>query len=72
MIETLIEAETPLRFVINIVAMVALVFGLYYRRYRDKELVTAASLFNIFAFGVLSILSSVECTNSAGFCMAAA
>ncbi len=67
MIETLIEAETPLRFVINIVAMVALVFGLYYRRYRDKELVTAASLFNIFAFGVLSILSSVEFSLAAGF-----
>ena len=67
MIETLIEAETPLRFVINTVAMVALVFGLYYRRYRDKELMTAASLFNIFAFGVLSILSSVEFSLAAGF-----
>lgn len=67
MIETLIQAETPLRFLINVVAMVALVFGLYYRRYRDKELVTAASLFNIFAFGVLSILSSVEFSLAAGF-----
>ncbi|MBE0414393.1 MAG: DUF4956 domain-containing protein [Yoonia sp.] len=47
--------------------MVALVFGLYYRRYRDKELVTAASLFNIFAFGVLSILSAVEFSLAAGF-----
>lgn len=67
MIETLILAETPLRFLINVVAMVALVFGLYYRRYRDKELVTAAALFNIFAFGVLSILSSVEFSLAAGF-----
>lgn len=67
MIDTLILSETPLRFLINIVAMVALVFGLYYRRYRDKELVTAASLFNIFAFGVLSILSSVEFSLAAGF-----
>jgi hypothetical protein len=66
-IETLIQSETPLRFLINLVAMVALVFGLYYRRYRDKELVTAASLFNIFAFGVLSILSSVEFSLAAGF-----
>jgi heme A synthase len=67
MVETLIHGETPLRFLINIVTMIALVFGLYYRRYRDKELVTAASLFNIFAFGVLSILSAVEFSLAAGF-----
>ncbi|NBB98402.1 MAG: DUF4956 domain-containing protein [Alphaproteobacteria bacterium] len=67
MFDTLIQNETPLRFVVNIAAMVALVFGLYYRRYRDKELVTAAALFNIFAFGVLSILSSVEFSLAAGF-----
>lgn len=67
MLDTLIQNETPLRFAFNIAAMVALVFGLYYRRYRDKELVTAASLFNIFAFGVLSILSSVEFSLAAGF-----
>ncbi|SEM13473.1 protein of unknown function [Roseovarius tolerans] len=67
MIEMLLLSETPLRFGINVSAMVALVFGLYYRRYRDKELVTAASLFNIFAFGVLSILSAVEFSLAAGF-----
>ncbi|NVO54177.1 DUF4956 domain-containing protein [Rhodobacteraceae bacterium B1Z28] len=47
--------------------MMVLVFGLYYRRYRDKELVTAASLFNVFAFGVLTVLSSVEFSLAAGF-----
>lgn len=67
MIETILQSDTPLRFLINLVAMVALVFGLYYRRYRDKELVTAAALFNIFAFGVLSILSAVEFSLAAGF-----
>jgi hypothetical protein len=59
--------ETALRLGINTVAMTALVFGLYYRRYRDKELVTAASMFNIFAFAVLTILSSVEFSMTAGF-----
>ena len=63
----LFDSETPLRFVLNLAAMVALVFGLYYRRYRDKELVTAAALFNVFAFGVLSILSAVEFSLAAGF-----
>ncbi len=59
--------DMAIRFGINITAMLVLVFGIYYRRYRDKELVTAASLFNIFAFGVLTILSSVEFSLAAGF-----
>ncbi|EKF19409.1 hypothetical protein NA2_07954 [Nitratireductor pacificus pht-3B] len=67
MLETLALGDTPIRFAIDVLSMTALVFGLYYRRYRDKELVTAASLFNIFAFGVLSILSAVEFSLAAGF-----
>ncbi len=61
------EIETLIRFGIDIAAMLILVFGLYYRRYRDKELVTAASMFNIFVFGVLTVLSSVEFSMTAGF-----
>lgn len=56
-----------LRFLIDVAAMTLLIFGLYYRRYRDKELVTAASLFNIFAFAVLTILSAIEFSVAAGF-----
>jgi Domain of unknown function (DUF4956) len=55
------------RFAIDLIAMLTLVFGLYYRRYRDKELVTAAALFNVFVFAVLSVLSSVEFGLAAGF-----
>lgn len=55
------------RFGIDLGAMLLLVFGLYYRRYRDKELVTAAALFNVFVFAVLSVLSSVEFGLAAGF-----
>ncbi len=55
------------RLAIDLVAMLLLVFGLYYRRYRDKELVTAAALFNVFVFAVLSVLSSVEFGLAAGF-----
>lgn len=62
-----VELETIVRFGIDVVAMLALLFGLYYRRYRDKELATTAGMFNIFAFCVLSILSSVEFTVAAGF-----
>lgn len=66
-LDGILQGDLPLRFALNIVGMTLLVFGLYYRRYRDKELVTAASLFNIFAFGVLTILSSVEFSVAAGF-----
>jgi len=59
--------ELLIRFGINIAAMIPLVFGMYYRRYRDKELVTAAAMFNIFTFAVLSILSTVEFGIAAGF-----
>jgi hypothetical protein len=55
------------RFAIDLAAMLLLVFGLYYRRYRDKELVTAAALFNVFVFAVLSVLSNVEFGLAAGF-----
>lgn len=60
-------AAFALRMLIDLVAMTLLVFGMYYRRYRDKELATAASMFNIFTFAVLSILSSVEFSVAAGF-----
>jgi len=55
------------RFLIDLLAMTILLFLIYYRRYRDKELVTTASMFNIFVFCVLTILSSVEFSVAAGF-----
>ena len=59
--------ELVARFAIDTVAITALNFGMYYRRYRDKVLATTASMFNIFAFSVLTILSSVEFSIAAGF-----
>lgn len=55
------------RLAIDLAAMLLLVFGLYYRRYRDKELVTAAALFNVFIFAVLTVLSKVDFGIAAGF-----
>lgn len=60
-------ADLAWRLAIDLVAMLLLVFGLYYRRYRDKELVTAAALFNLFIFAVLTVLSQVEFGIAAGF-----
>jgi hypothetical protein len=67
MLDDLPPLETLIRFGIDLLAMLTLVFGLYWRRYRDKELATAASLFNVFAFAVLTVLSSVEFSVTAGF-----
>lgn len=64
---TFASSEQFARIGINVVAMLLLVFGMYYPRYRDKELVTTASMFNIFVFGVLTVLSSVEFSVTAGF-----
>jgi Domain of unknown function (DUF4956) len=55
------------RVIIDLTAMALLMFGLYYRRYRDKQLVTAAALFNLFIFSVLTVLSKVEFGIAAGF-----
>jgi Domain of unknown function (DUF4956) len=59
--------EPVLRIAIDFSAMILLVFGLYYRRYRDKELAITAAMFNIFTFAVLTVLSSVDFSVAAGF-----
>ena len=35
------EWELVFRLVVNVIALILLIFGMYYRRYRDKELATA-------------------------------
>lgn len=55
------------RFALNLVSMVILLFCFYYPRYRHKETTIAAALFNVFAFAVLSVLSSVQFGVAAGF-----
>ena len=60
-------AEPALRILIDFAAMMLLVFGMYYRRYRDKELTITAAMFNIFTFAVLTVLSSVDFSVAAGF-----
>jgi hypothetical protein len=54
-------------FLVNVAATVALNFGIYFRRYHDKELVVTSSLFNIFIFFVLTTLSAANIGVSAGF-----
>jgi predicted membrane protein len=61
------HSQVLVRLALNVFAMSIHVFGMYYRRYHNKEVVTAAALFNIFIFSVLTILSSVNFSVTAGF-----
>ena len=56
-----------IRILLDIFATGLLVFGLFYRRYREKELATSAAMFNVFVFGVLTVLSAVNFSVAAGF-----
>lgn len=60
-------SELLVRFLIDLLAAAILLFGLFWPRYKNKEITLAAALFNLFTFGVLSILSSVEFSIAAGF-----
>lgn len=59
--------ELGIRFFLDLTVTLAITLGIYYRRYGDKELVVAATLFNVFIFSVLSVLSGIEFSVSAGF-----
>lgn len=60
-------SEIFLRLGLDVMAMSVHIFGMYYQRHRNKEVVTAAALFNLFIFSVLTILSSVNFSVNAGF-----
>lgn len=51
--------ELIIRFGIDIAAVSVLIFGMFYRRHHDKELVTTAVMFNFSAFGVLTHSSGI-------------
>jgi hypothetical protein len=46
------HGQVPLRLALNLAAMSIHMFGMYYRRYHNKEVTTAAALFNLFVFSV--------------------
>ena len=65
--ESISYTDLIARFILNLAAMAILIFLIYYPRYKHKETAISAALFNIFAFAVLSVLSSVEFSLAAGF-----
>lgn len=59
--------ELLTRLGIDLSAVVILMFALYYPRHQQKETVISATLFNVFAFAVLSVLSSAHFGVKVGF-----
>jgi hypothetical protein len=66
-LSSLATSTIAIAIVLNLTANIILNFGIYYRRYHDKELAISAALFNVFAFCVLTALSSVNFGMASGF-----
>lgn len=60
------ETNTILYFIMNIISATTLAYGIYYRRYNDKEGVTSYMLFNIFVFAVITALFNTSDNMSLG------
>ncbi len=54
-------------FLLNIIAVSILCYGIYYKRYKDKEAVVSFMLFNIFLFTVITVLFNLDENLSLGF-----
>lgn len=55
------------RFSLNVGAACVLMFGLYYRRHRNRDTAVSALLLNVFVFAVLTVLADVQFSLAAGF-----
>jgi len=60
------ETNTILYFIINMISAATLAYGIYYRRYNDKEGVTSYMLFNVFVFAVITALFNTSDNISLG------
>ncbi len=54
-------------FLIDILAVIALSYGIYFRRYYDRDAATASVLFNVFIFAVITVFLELESGISVGF-----
>lgn len=62
-----INAELLFRFLVNLTALLILVRGLYYPRYRKSEFFLTFGAFNLIIFLVTYLLNKVEMTTGAAF-----
>jgi hypothetical protein len=60
-------ADLSLRLAIDLVAIAALVYGLFYPRHRRMDLVVVYALFNVGVFLALSVIAAGEVSMGVGF-----
>ena len=60
-------SELLIRYAFDVAAMSVLIFLIYYPRHKHKETAISAALLNIFIFAVLTVLSMMEFSLTAGF-----
>ena len=66
-LELLINSNLLIYFVLDVITVSVLAYGIYFKRYFDRDAVTAAVLFNIFVFGVVTAFQNLEEGMGMGF-----
>ena len=59
LLELLTNSNLVTYFVLDVVTVSILAYGIYFKRYFDRDAVTAAVLFNIFVFGVVTAFQNL-------------
>ena len=59
LLELLTNSNLVIFFVLDVTTVSILAYGIYFKRYFDRDAVTAAVLFNIFVFGVVTAFQNL-------------
>ncbi len=61
------ETSLPLRFAVNLFALLTMTVGLYYRRYRRRDVLVVLIAFNVGLFSVLTVITDQQFSAGVGF-----
>jgi hypothetical protein len=67
LLEVLTHSNLLIYFIFDVVTVSILAYGIYFKRYFDRDAVTAAVLFNIFVFGVVTAFQNLAEGMGIGF-----
>ena len=67
LLEVLTHSNLLIYFTFDVVTVSILAYGIYFKRYFDRDAVTAAVLFNIFVFGVVTAFQNLAEGMGIGF-----
>lgn len=67
LLDLLSEDNLLIFFILDVTTVSILAYGIYFKRYFDRDAVTAAVLFNIFVFGVVTAFQNLDEGMGIGF-----